>query len=405
MKRTEKAELVAVMCSIFMAAGMLIVAAMTHSISILAEGTDTVIDVVASIAVLAGLRLAARKTRTFPSGLYKLENVIATGIGILILFSAYELARESIERILSGKSELDGPWLVISVMAVVVAITGFIAWYKGKVGKEENSPSLRADAKHSWTDLIASVAIIVGVGLEIAGVKNMDSVAALVVVAFLAWSGVEVTLGGVRVLLDASIEKEILEKARGIAEADPRVRKVLDVEGRNSGSYRFLEVSLVPWDYDLREAERLYGDLRAETRRQIENVDEVLVDIGVDEGDRLVCGLALEPGGGAVAASLAGAALLEIVQVSVPGGDIITRESVEPPVPPGTPGRGARLAVMLARRGVEVVLTGELEPEAPACSVLDANGVKVLSRPGLASVAEAELALRDVARSYQSAGA
>jgi cation diffusion facilitator family transporter len=403
-KRTEKAELISVFCSVFMAAGMIVVALITNSISILAEGTDTVIDVVASIAVLIGLRLSARKTRTFPSGLYKLENVIATGIGILILFSAYELARESIERIVSGNTQLDGPWLVIAVMSVVVAITGFIAWYKGRVGRQENSPSLRADARHSFTDLIASVAIIVGVGLEIAGVKNMDSVAALVVVVFLGWSGIEVTLGGLKVLLDASIERELREKVEEIARADPRVRKVLDVQGRNSGSYRFLELSLVPWDYDLRESEKVSKELRTEICRRIDNVDEVLFDFAVEEAGRLICAVPVDDDGFTVSAKLEEASSFEVFEAETPGGRVVSVESVADLTAPGTPGRGARLAVLLARRGVEFILTRERDLGSAPYYVLDAGNVRVMSRPAITSIDDARKSLSEFVAAFQPAG-
>ncbi len=396
MRRTEKAELIAVILSALMAAGMITVAMMTHSISILAEGTDTVIDVVASIAVLAGLRLSMRKTRVFPSGLYKLENLIATGIGILILISAYELARESIERLVSGESKLEDPWLVIAVMAVVVVLTGAIAWYKGKVGREENSPSLRADARHSWTDTIASMAIILGIGLEIAGIENMDSIAALVVVGFLAWSGVQVLVGGVRVLLDASIEKEVLAQARSLAEAHPLVRRVLDVEGRNSGSFRFLELSLVPVEYDLRDAGKIGTDVRASICSEIANVDEVLFDFSVEHAEVLLCAIPLEAGGEKVSGSLRGAPSFELLEVDSSTGEVATRDRVESPVAPGAAGPGARAAVFLARRGVQAVLHREPELDAGAFAVLDANDVSILSLD-TSDVAEAEQALAGLA--------
>lgn len=212
----------------------------------LIAGTLVVIRFFTSLAVLAGLILSERHTSAFPQGLYKLENLVATGIGLLILFSSYELGKEAIERIVSKETSLEQPWLVIVVMSAVAAVTFFLALYKGRVGKRDNYPSLRADARHSYTDLVASAAIIVGVGLEMAGVPKTDAIAALVVVVFLVWSGIGVTVDGLKVLLDASIEKEVLHKAREIVQADPRVREVLGVLGRNSGSYRFLTVSLVP---------------------------------------------------------------------------------------------------------------------------------------------------------------
>ncbi|MBN2168357.1 MAG: cation diffusion facilitator family transporter, partial [Actinobacteria bacterium] len=181
MKRTEKAELIAMAVSVFMAAGMISVFFLSRSLSILAEGLDTVFDIIASAAVLAGLRISDRKTRTFPSGLYKVENLVAVMVGILILFGAYELCREAIGRLSSEPVPLDHPWLVVIVMSIVVVITAALAWYKGKVGREEYSPSLKADSRHSWTDVIASSGIVVGILLQIMGIEIMDALTALLI--------------------------------------------------------------------------------------------------------------------------------------------------------------------------------------------------------------------------------
>ncbi|MDY6794162.1 MAG: cation diffusion facilitator family transporter [Actinomycetota bacterium] len=299
--RTEKAEVISVATSVFMAGGMIAVAVTTGSIAILAEGIDTVVDIVASLAVLAGLRLSRLHTRNFPTGLYKLENLISTGIGILILVCSYELAAESIRGIVRGGDKVEQPLLVMGTMAVVLAITAAIAWYKGKVGREEHSPSLSADAHHAWTDAVACLAIVVGVGLEMLGIPDMDSVAALVVVAFLIKTGIGVTLESLKVLLDASIEKDVLDGVRRLAEEDPRVRDVIDVTGRNSGGYRFLSLTLVPASYDLREAESTAGELGDKIRHEVENVDQVGVEFTQEERTRVLGAVPLQEDGDTVA--------------------------------------------------------------------------------------------------------
>lgn len=377
MKATEKAEAVSTGLSVFMAVGMIVVAVPTHSISILAEGIDTVMDIVASISVMIGLKLSSRHSRTFPLGLYKLENVIACGIGVLILFSSYEIARDAISRIVHKQTTLDQPWLVMIVMAVVVLITAYIAWYKGKVGRQENSPSLKADSKHSWTDALASAAIILGVGLEWAGVPYMDSIAALVVVFFLAWSGVEVIISGVKVLLDASIEKEYLDKAREIAEADPRIREVLEVVGRNSGSYRFMELTLVPADYDLRDSSAIEEELRAAIRAAIADLDQVTFDFVAETGSRLL-GAAPADSEGTIGGALGTATAIVFVEVDEQTREERSRNMLTLPFAPDMAGRDVHVAVLLARRGVDVLFMGKDALEEAAAAVLEENGVRVV---------------------------
>ncbi len=92
----------------------------------------------------------------------------------------------------AAEAVVEQPWLMVGTMAVALLINSAIAWYKGKVGKEENSPSLMADARNTpgptqsltWPSMV-------GVTLEMLGVPRMDAVTGLVVVAFLVKTGSE----------------------------------------------------------------------------------------------------------------------------------------------------------------------------------------------------------------------
>ena len=54
-----------------------IIAIFTGSLAVAASAVDSTIDSVASLVVLFGLKLSTRKTKTFPYGLYKIENLIS----------------------------------------------------------------------------------------------------------------------------------------------------------------------------------------------------------------------------------------------------------------------------------------------------------------------------------------
>jgi len=273
--RAERAEIVSTVISAAMAALMITVAMSSGSVAVLAEGTDTVVDVVASVAVLAGMRLARRHSRTFPQGLYKIENLTAAGIGILVLVSAWELGREAVDRLVNGSEPLEQPLTVLMLMLGVVVVTAALGRYKARVGRQERSPSLQADGRHALSDAAASA----GVGLQWAGVPYTDSIAALVVVALLAWTGVEVLLDALRVLLDASLERDVLDRIRLCVEEQPGVRRVLTVRGRNSGAYRFVNLTVVPEGPDLDHAERMLERVRRVVRERFENVDRIDVEL------------------------------------------------------------------------------------------------------------------------------
>lgn len=377
MRKAEKAELISIICSIFMAAGMLITARISGSVGILAEGIDTVVDVVASLAVLAGMKLSERRTKTFPEGLHKLENVIAVLIGVFILIGAFELGEESIDSILHGGEAITQPWLVISVMGAVVLITGFLAWYKYKVGNEENSPSLKADARHSWTDVLASAGVVAGVYLQTLGLPHTDAIAALIVIAALAWSGIGIILDGLRVLLDASLENELIDQIRKCAERVRGVLRVTKVDGRNSGSYRFVEITFVPDTADLKEAGGIASEVKSAIRDEIEHVDRIDVEYAMEPQDTAKWAIPLSTDGRTIASGLESTAAFGLFEVDT-SLKKITRESlVQNPYPAEENGAGIRAAVMLARKGINGIL---LKKEFPAGSqefIFESNRITV----------------------------
>jgi cation diffusion facilitator family transporter len=390
MEPAEKAEGIDTIASVFMAAGMIAVAALSGSVSVLAEGIDTCVDIVASVAVMIGLKLSKRHSKDFPDGLYKLENLVAVAIGALILFSAYALARESITRLLSKQVKISDPWVAMITMAVVVIVTGLLAWYKGSIGKKVNSPSLKADSRHSWTDTIASAGVILGVGLNAAGVHYVDSIMALVIVVILAFSGGQVILDALKVLLDASIEKPVLDAARKAAEADPRVRRVVRVDGRNSGSYRFLHVILVPEAYDLRDAEASADSIRESIKSAVQNVESVQVEFVPDQADKFSIAVPLEADGSSIASDLGTGDSYALLALDPDSGKLQGTSVLENPVGADDPGRAIKLAVTLAQHGADMLLLRGEVPSGGASYVIEANGMDVLRRPDLATLAEAQ---------------
>src|SRR5690606_5045780 len=68
------------------------VAAASGSLAVTAELLHNFVDLASAAVVVVGLKLAMRKSRAFPYGLYKIENLVAAGIAVMIFLTAYEIA-------------------------------------------------------------------------------------------------------------------------------------------------------------------------------------------------------------------------------------------------------------------------------------------------------------------------
>ncbi len=77
MEESERIALLAIAVNLFIFGIKYVSASASGSIALKAEAFHTLADFVASLTVFAGLKIAKRKTKSFPYGLYKIENLMS----------------------------------------------------------------------------------------------------------------------------------------------------------------------------------------------------------------------------------------------------------------------------------------------------------------------------------------
>ena len=155
----------------------LIIALASGSLAVAAEMIHNLVDLMAAVAVLVGLKISKRESRDFPYGLYKVENVVAVGIAFLIFLTGYEIARQAIFGL--ERQTTVNVWILAGV-ALSMIIPWAFSRYEMRVGRAANSPSLIADAQEYRVHIFSSGVVLVALAGQWAGLP-LDRVAALVV--------------------------------------------------------------------------------------------------------------------------------------------------------------------------------------------------------------------------------
>ncbi|WP_240986528.1 cation diffusion facilitator family transporter [Acididesulfobacillus acetoxydans] len=250
MKKVEKTAVTAFIINSFAFAVKYGLALYSGSIALKAEALHSLTDVVASLTVFAGLKLANRKTPRFPYGLYKVENLVSALVGIMIIFAGYGIAKEVFQS--AGQALKNSGWNIAGLCLVIAVIYSF-SRYERKVGKETGSPGLSADSRHFLADVMSNGVVLIALLSNYFGIR-LDRVAAILIVLFIVRAGGKVILDAVKVLLDISLDKDTLDRIRETMINDPldRIREtmindpvVLQVQsliGRSSGRYKLIEV-------------------------------------------------------------------------------------------------------------------------------------------------------------------
>lgn len=149
-------------------------------------------DIFVSGIVLSGLLLARKEDLGRSHGISRIENGVALGVGLLILYVGFDIFMEVVR---GGQTALTNLPVVIGGAGLTIVISYFMARYKIFVGRETDSPSLIADGFHSKLDMYSSIVVVFGLlGYQI-GLTTMDRMAAVVVVALVVWAGLEIMFG------------------------------------------------------------------------------------------------------------------------------------------------------------------------------------------------------------------
>lgn len=105
---------------------------------------------VMAVFIIAGIRLSRRHTSTFSFGLYKLENIIAAVVGVIVLIVTYELAKVSITHLSSTYLFTNDPKYALPFFLGAAVLARGMGFYKRRVARGEGCPSLKADASFSY---------------------------------------------------------------------------------------------------------------------------------------------------------------------------------------------------------------------------------------------------------------
>lgn len=330
------------------------------SLAIAASAVDSAIDSFASLAVLIGLKLSSRKTKTFPYGLYKIENLISVIVALFIFVAGYEILRRALTPAVDSPHIT--PW-VIGWLLVCLLLTFLFGQYAIVMGKQSESPALIAEGRHRQADVFSSGIVLLAVLLDFFNVKTkfwgitIDQIAAGLVVIFICFAGWELLSDGMRVLLDASLAPETLGKVREIIESEPMVTEIHRLTGRNAGRFCFLEADVVLRTADLKKAEKTRLKIEKEIRQQVLRIERVLIHYQPYSRTYLNIAVPLSDTRGKVCPHFGEAPYFAIVNLQLTDGWIKKQDIMANPYTEIPKAKGIRVAEWLVKQKIDVVVT------------------------------------------------
>lgn len=252
----------------------------THSLAILSDALESIVNVLAGFIGLYSLYVAAKpKDIEHPYGHGKAEFISAAAEGALIIAAGFLILYETFENFIHNMplQQLSTGLYLVAFTAVVNYVAGYICI---KVGKQNNSAALQASGKHlqidTWSTLIIIAALVVMVFTKLLW---LDKAVALVMSIVIMYNGYKIIRKSLSGIMDEA-DMELLQKLVIVLNLNRRVNWIdlHNLRVIKYGSVLHIDCHLtVPWYMNVIEAHAEVEALMALIKKEFGDSIEMFV--------------------------------------------------------------------------------------------------------------------------------
>ena len=281
----------AALVSAVLAVAKLSVGVYTGSVSVIASGLDSTLDVLASGLNAWAIRAAIEppdEHHRFGHG--KLESLAALAQATFVGGSAVLVTLEAGGR-WQSEATITHPHVALLTVALSTLVAlALVIWQRREYART-GSMAVAADSAHYLSDVLSGIAVKAAVAASsFLGLGFIDPVVSLGVAALMLFTGLSLARKAIDTLLDPAlpeVEVRLIEETlRGFK---PPLLGWHGLRTRSDGVNRFVEVHLeLDGDLSLRAANEVYGDVVAALGEALPGVDLSIHLDPADEPDPIV---------------------------------------------------------------------------------------------------------------------
>ncbi|WP_405103342.1 cation diffusion facilitator family transporter [Oceanobacillus sp. FSL H7-0719] len=244
LKLAEKGAWLSIFTYLALAIIKLWIANWGNSVALHSDGLNNTTDVIASIAVLVGLRISQKPPdENHRYGHYRAETVASLFAAFIMMFIGIQVIYDTIKKIFIF--EAIQPNMLTAWTALASAVVMFFVYiYNSRLSKSLNSSALYAAAQDNRSDALVSIGAFIGIIGAQAGLYWLDPLTGTIVGLIICKTAFDIFKDATLTLTDAYDEDE-LQLIKESIEAVSEVKKVEDIKGRVHGSQALMEITIL----------------------------------------------------------------------------------------------------------------------------------------------------------------
>jgi len=264
-------------------AAKLAVGYITGSLSIIADGYDSLFDGITNVIGLAAIYLARRPPdKDHPYGHRRYEALMTLSVSALLFFTCYSILQNAYQRFLNPTVPEVNFWS-FAALFFSIAVHVYTAGYELRRGRELKSEFLIADASHTRADILVTVGVIAGLIMVRIGYPWADTVIAAVIALIIAKIGVDIIRSSARILTDTAVVET--DQVAAIMQQIPGVQSYHRIRSRGQEDDVHLDLHIrVAPDMPLAQAHSIAHEAQRRLMGTLDGVRDVLIHVEPQPG-------------------------------------------------------------------------------------------------------------------------
>ncbi|MFS0763362.1 cation diffusion facilitator family transporter [Peribacillus phoenicis] len=254
LKLGERGAIISIIAYICLSIMKLAIGYISDSAALKADGLNNTTDIIASIAVLIGLRLAQRPPdKDHGYGHWKSETIASMVASFIMFAVGVQVLIDAVGSMLKGGKE--SPDIIAGYVGVLSAIAMYFVYrYNKKLAMKINSKAVMAASKDNISDAWVSIGTAIGIFGSQLNMPWLDPLTAVIVGLLICKTAWDIFIQASHELSDGFDENKIHLYKDVITNVDG-VKGIKEIKGRNYGNNEVIDVViLVNSTLDIKEA-------------------------------------------------------------------------------------------------------------------------------------------------------
>lgn len=254
LKLGERGAIISIIAYICLSIMKLAIGYISDSSALKADGLNNTTDIIASLAVLIGLRLAQRPPdKDHGYGHWKSETIASMVASFIMFAVGLQVLIDAVASMLKGGKE--SPDIIAGYVGVLSAIAMYFVYrYNKKLAMKINSKAVMAASKDNISDAWVSIGTAIGIFGSQLNMPWLDPLTAIIVGLLICKTAWDIFSQASHELSDGFDENKIHLYKDVITNVDG-VKGIKEIKGRNYGNNEVIDVViLVNSTLDIKEA-------------------------------------------------------------------------------------------------------------------------------------------------------